>query len=140
KLVERRFASGRLLGSGKRRRRGCLARSALCRKARDQWPKAAPPHHRLEPIADILLARVEEGREGTADVTQPNRRPILEPDDDAVRAQIHRRVADAARPSPPVMSAKEADHVVLVDAVARDADAPDEAVAAVDGDRPGEDL
>src|SRR3546814_10660407 len=70
---------------------------------------------------------------------QPHQR-IAKVDLDLVGADGRIGVADAARPETAFVEAKEADHVVLVDAVARDADAANQLRATIDGHGAGEDL
>src|SRR3546814_2892243 len=60
--------------------------------------------------------------------------------DDAVGTDVGGRIADATDARAAIMRAEEADHIVLVDAVARHADATDEPPAAIDGHRSGKDL
>src|SRR3546814_15598305 len=70
---------------------------------------------------------------------QPHQR-IAKVDLDLVGADGRIGVADAARPETAFVEAKEADHVVLVDAVARDADAANQLRATIDGHGAGEGL
>src|SRR3546814_14263946 len=84
-----------------------------------------------------LLRRVEERRERTADIAQANARADV--DDDRVGADRLRRIADAADARAAIVRPPKADHIVLVAAVARHADRPDQLVAAIDRDRSGED-
>src|SRR3546814_997773 len=67
-----------------------------------------------------LLRRVEEPRERTADIAQANARADV--DDDRVGADRLRRIADAADARAAIVRPQKADHIVLVDAVARHAD------------------
>src|SRR3990167_773362 len=92
----------------------------------------------LQAVTDILARRVEERCEGAAYVAQADARADV--DDDRVCANRLWRIADAADARAAIMRAQKADHVVLVDAVARHADSTDKAVAAIDGDRSRKDL
>src|SRR5436190_15165751 len=87
-------------------------------------------------LANILLARSVEGRLRALHVAQSNtlrREPIGAPGG--------RRVAESATARPRrVLHAEVRDHVVLVHAVAGDADRPHERFAAIDGHAAREDL
>src|SRR5678816_2618032 len=87
-------------------------------------------------LANILLARSVEGRLRALHVAKA--RP---PRRERVGAACGLRASEAAgKPRCSVRNAEVPDHVVLVDAVARDADRPDEHVIPVDRSTPREDL
>src|SRR3546814_19218677 len=83
-----------------------------------------------------LLRRVEERREGTADIAQANARADV--DDDRVGEERLRRIADAADARAAIVRPQKADHIVLVAAIAPTPDRTPQLVAAIARERAGE--
>ena len=93
---------------------------------------------RSQALADILDGGIEERRERTADVAQAHADPDVH--DNAVRTHGLGRIADAADPEAAIVEPEKADHVVLIDAVTRNADGAHQRIAAIDRHRAREDL
>src|SRR6185436_21021665 len=87
------------------------------------------------PLAHVVVSGIEEWSLRALHVSQSY---ALR--DHRVGTAVGRRVADRAERLASVVQAEERDHVVLIDAVARDADCTDERAAAIDRHAAREDL